>query len=127
MKYAIGDKVYEVKEGNIFDYKICEINIDETISKFKEDNSLDITYTAERKVKVGILSSETDEITFSEGYKSIFSSKDEAIAHIEKVKEARELLADESNSAWNLQSVELNWDRACRDAVISVNKNGSKW
>ena len=126
MKYAIGDKVYEVKEGNIFDYKICEINIDETISKYKEDNSLDITYTAERKVKVGMLSSETDEISFTEDYKSIFSSKDDAIAHIAKVKEARELLADESNSVWNLQSAE-DWDKELWTKVNSLRNDGPNW
>lgn len=93
-QFAQGQKVYEARNGNIFLWDVVSIYIETNVDK--KWTTTEIKYHAERKEKVGLLQSETKTGSFKEGDNTIFATKNEALAYIEKVKEAKKIVGDNS-------------------------------
>ena len=96
--YNVGDKVYEVKDRNVFVWTIGTLNVETDVAKFLEGGrDTSIIYYANRKEKTGLLKTTTEQLIFTEEDRteSIFSSKEEAMKYIENLKEASKMIKEE--------------------------------
>ncbi len=95
-KYNVWDKVYQIVEQatNIVVWKIDGITIGANYETKKAEHN--ITYSLTRKKKIWLLKMEIIEKCMNEEKNSIeyYSTKEEALLYIKKVKEAKEIIKE---------------------------------
>ena len=87
-KFTLGQKIYQVKDENVFILKVTRVDIE--ISK----EWTTVEYVTERKERVGLLDCDTYTARGTEESKTLFATKKEAVAYIGKIKEARDIVRD---------------------------------
>ena len=86
-KFKIGQKVYLVRNDNIFQFKIVQCNYNYSINK--EWEKVNEYYQIERKYSVGLLKTETDN-KYDIKKDEIFWTVEEAKEELERVKKGKE-------------------------------------
>ena len=103
----VWSNVYLVKDENIFVYKIMSTT--ETTVTDKDGGNTSIEYTLMRKELTGLLEVNEKWIDAREGDGNIYKTKKEAVAFIERIKEARDIVkdADSNKTGWKITNTDL--------------------
>lgn len=91
-KFNIGQKVFRVKEDNIFECKINDISVREY--KDREVETRTESYQTTFEEHIGMLECNLIKVDFNDKATNVFSTKKEALAFIEELKKARNLVVE---------------------------------
>jgi hypothetical protein len=95
-KFNLGQKVFIVKSDNIFECKIYDINVREH-KNIKEETRIE-TYTSTFEEHTGMLQCDLRIVEFDDKSTNVFTTKKEALAFIEVLKDARIIIGDNSDN-----------------------------
>lgn len=102
-KFNLGQKVFRVKNDNIFECKIIDIRVRE--HKNTEEETRTEVYTATHEEHIGMLECNLRTVEFDDSSTNVLSTKKDALAFIEVLKDARTIIVDNSDTF----SITANW------------------